>query len=74
MDGRGCWRDIFVERLWLSIRFEEVSLHAYTSVSEVRTAIGRYLTQYNTDGPHSSLADRTPDEAYFTPLPFRAAV
>jgi len=42
-------------------------------VSEARAGIGRYLTQYNTARPHSSLADRTPDEAYFTPLPFQAA-
>ncbi len=74
MDGKGCWRDnIFVERLWHSIKYEEVYLHAYASVSEARAGIGRYLTQYNTARPHSSLADRTPDEAYFTPLPLPAA-
>ena len=74
MDGKGCWRDnIFVERLWRSIKYEEVYLHAYASVSEARAGIGRYLTQYNTARPHSSLADRTPDEAYFTPLPLPAA-
>ena len=74
MDGKGCWRDnIFVERLWRSIKYEEVYLHAYASVSEARTGLGRYLTQYNTARPHSSLADRTPDEAYFTPRPLPAA-
>ena len=74
MDGKGCWRDnIFVERLWRSIKYEEVYLHAYASVSEARTGLGRYLTQYNTARPHSSLADRTPDEAYFTPLSLPAA-
>jgi putative transposase len=74
MDGKGCWRDnIFVERLWRSIKYEEVYLHAYASVSEARAGIGRYLTQYNSVRPHSSLADRTPDEAYFTPLPLPAA-
>jgi putative transposase len=74
MDGQGCWRDnIFVERLWRSIKYEEVYLHAYASVSEAKAGIGRYLTQYNTARPHSSLADQTPDEAYFTPLPLRAA-
>ena len=74
MDGKGCWRDnIFVERLWRSIKYEEVYLHAYASVSEAKAGIARYLTQYNTARPHSSLADRTPDEAYFTPLPLRAA-
>ncbi len=74
MDGKGCWRDnIFVERLWRSIKYEEVYLHAYASVSEAKAGIGRYLTQYNAARPHSSLADQTPDEAYFTPLPLRAA-
>ena len=74
MDGKGCWRDnIFVERLWRSIKYEEVYLHAYASVSEAKTGIARYLTLYNSARPHSSLPDRTPDEAYFTPLPLRAA-
>ncbi len=74
MDGKGCWRDnIFVERLWRSIKYEEVYLHAYASVSEAKAGIGRYLTQYNVARPHSSLADQTPDEAYFTPLSLRAA-
>ena len=70
MDGRGCWRDnIFVERLWRSIKYEEVSLHAYDSVAEAKVGIGRSLARSNTRGPHSSLADRTPDEANFTLRP-----
>jgi len=74
MDGQGCWRDnIFVERLWRSIKYEEVYLHAYASVSEAKAGIGRYLLQYNSARPHSSLADQTPDEAYCTPQPLRAA-
>jgi len=74
MDGKGCWKDnIFVERLWRSIKYEEVYLHAYASVSEAKAGIGRYLTQYNTARPHSSLADQTPDEAYFTPRPYQVA-
>jgi putative transposase len=74
MDGQGCWRDnIFVERLWRSIKYEEVYLHAYVSVSEAKAGIGRYLTQYNTARPHSSLADQTPDDAYFTPRPHQVA-
>ena len=77
MDGQGCWRDnIFVERLWRSLKYEEVYLHAYDTVSAAITGIGRYLTLYNTRRPHSSLADQTPDEAYFTtriPLPLPAA-
>ena len=74
MDGKGCWRDnIFVERLWRSLKYEEVYLHAYDSVSAATAGIGRYLTLYNTRRPHSSLADRTPDEAYFFPRPLAAA-
>ena len=74
MDGRGCWRDnIVVERLWRSLKYEEVYLHAYDSVSAATAGIGRYLTLYNTRRPHSSLEDRTPDEAYFTPQPLAIA-
>jgi putative transposase len=70
MDGKGCWRDnIFVERLWRTLKYEEVYLHAYDTVSAATAGIDRYLTLYNTRRPHSSLADRTPDEAYFTPIP-----
>jgi len=68
MDGKGCWRDnIFVERLWRTLKYEEVYLHAYDTVSAATAGIDRYLTLYNTRRPHSSLADQTPDEAYFTP-------
>ena len=74
MDGKGAWRDnVFVERLWRSIKYEEVYLRAYESVSEARTSIGRYLTFYNGRRPHSSLDGATPDQAYFTPLPLRLA-
>jgi len=74
MDGRGCWRDsIFVERLWRTIKYEEVYLHAYDSVSAATASIGHYLTLYNTRRPRSSLDDRTPDEAYFFPRPLAAA-
>jgi putative transposase len=74
MDGKGAWRDnVFVERLWRSIKYEEVYLKAYDSVSEARASIGRYLTFYNGRRPHSSLDRRTPDQAYFDPLPQRAA-
>ena len=69
MDGRGAWRDnVFVERLWRSIKYEEVYLHAYESVPEARAGIGRYLTFYNTRRPHSSLDRQTPDQAYFNAL------
>jgi putative transposase len=74
MDGKGAWRDnVFVERLWRSIKYEEVYLHAYDSVGEARQSIGRYFDFYNGRGPHSSLDGMTPDQAYFTPLPIRMA-
>ena len=74
MDGKGAWRDnVFVERLWRSVKYEEVYLRAYDNVSDARTSIGRYLDFYNSRRPHSSLDGMTPDRAYFTPLPFRLA-
>jgi putative transposase len=69
MDGKGAWRDnIFVERLWRTIKYEEVYLRAYASVSEARNSISRYLAFYNGRRPHSSLGGQTPDQAYLTPL------
>ena len=66
MDGRGRARDnIFTERLWRTVKYEEVYLKAYDSVSEARASIARYLAFYNERRPHSSLDGRTPDEAYF---------
>lgn len=70
MDGRGAWRDnVFVERLWKSVKYEEVYLHAYDSVSEARRSIMRYLDWYNRFRPHSRLKKKTPDEAYAAMLP-----
>ena len=69
MDGKGAWRDnIFVERLWRTIKYEEVYLRAYASVSEARASISRHLAFYNGRRPHSSLGGQTPDQAYPTPL------
>ena len=69
MDGRGSWRDnVFVERLWRSIKYEEVYLRAYDTVSDARASIGRYLAFYNGRRPHSSLDRKTPDTAYFNAL------
>jgi putative transposase len=66
MDGKGAWRDnVFVERLWRSVKYEEV----YDSVAEARASIGRYLDFYNRKRPHSSLGARTPDRAYFDRQP-----
>jgi putative transposase len=74
MDGKGSWRDnVFVERLWRSVKYEEVYLKAYDSVGEARASIGRYFDFYNRKRPHSSLDARTPDRAYFDGLPQVAA-
>jgi putative transposase len=68
MDGKGCWRDnVFIERLWKSVKYEEVYLRAYDSVSHAKQSLGNYLTFYNTRRPHSSLARKTPDQVYFNP-------
>jgi putative transposase len=64
MDGKGAWRDnVFVERIWRSIKYEEIYLHAYATVKDARIAIGMYLVFYNGLRPHSSLDRQTPDEA-----------
>ena len=70
MDGKGAWRDnVFVERLWRTVKYEEVYLRAYDSVSQARISIAKYLAFYNAGRPHSSLDERTPDEAYFASEP-----
>jgi putative transposase len=70
MDGRGAWRDnVFVERLWRSVKYERVYLKAYEAVSAARADIADYLGWYNTHRPHSSLERFTPDEAYLAALP-----
>jgi putative transposase len=75
MDGKGAWRDnVFVERLWRSVKYEEVYLKAYDTVGEARASLGRYLEDfYNLKRPHSSLDRMTPDQAYFKNLPQREA-
>ncbi len=66
MDGKGRWCDnVFVERFWRSIKYEEVYLHAYDSVSEARSRIGQYIQFFNSRRPHSSLQAQTPDQVYF---------
>ena len=70
MDGKGAWRDnVFVERLWRSVKYEEVYLRAYDTVSQARSSIARYFSFYNGRRPHSSLDRQTPDRAYFGQLP-----
>ena len=66
MDGRGAWRDnVFVERLWKSVKYEEVYVRAYNTVSEARASLARYFKFYNTRRPHSSLDRMTPEQFYF---------
>ena len=66
MDGRGRWRDnVFVERLWQSVKYEEVYLHAYDSVSAARAGICRYIDFYNARRPHRAHGGQTPDMVYF---------
>jgi len=74
MDGKGAWRDnVFVERFWRTVKYEEVYLHAYDSVGEAQQSISRYLDFYNARRPHAALDRRTPDQVYFNPLPLRTA-
>ena len=74
MDGKAAWRDnVFVERLWRSVKYEEVYLRAYGSVSEARASIGCYFDFLQSPPAHSSLDGMTPDQAYFPPLPLRLA-
>lgn len=76
MDGKGAWRDnVFVERLWRSLKHEEVYLRAYASVSQARASIGRYLDFYNRRRPHQGLAGLTPDQTFnnaLQPIPAAA--
>ena len=70
MDGRGAWRDnVFVERLWRTVKYEHVYKHVYATVSDARARIGQFIDWYNTGRPHSSLQGQTPDEAYRARLP-----
>ena len=74
MDGRGAWRDnVFVERLWRSVKYEEVYLRAYDTVTDARASLARYFGFYNSRRPHSSLDRQTPDQAYFINQPRAAA-
>jgi putative transposase len=74
MDGKGRWVDnVFVERLWKSVKYEAVYLHAYDSVAEARQGLQRYFQFYNQRRPHSSLDGQTPNAVYFTSLPLNQA-
>jgi Transposase and inactivated derivatives len=74
MDGKGCWKDnVFVERLWRTVKYEEIYLHGYDTVSEVKQALKRYFGFYNQRRPHSALDGQTPDAVYFNLWPHRIA-
>lgn len=76
MDGKGAWRadlgfchNVFVERLWRTIKYERVYLRAYDGVSVARADLAKFIDWYNTERPHSSLDDQTPDQTYWARLP-----
>ena len=70
MDGKGCWRDnVFVERLWKSVNYEEVYLHAYETIRAVQHGLEQYRMFYNQKRPHRALDGQTPDRVYFDNLP-----
>jgi len=74
MDGKGAWRDnVFVERLWKTIKYEEVYLHAYDTVSDAKAGLARYIDFYNRRRPHRALDGMTPDAVYFDSLPVALA-
>jgi putative transposase len=75
MDGKGRWVDnVFVERLWRSLKYEDIYLKAYASIAQANRGIGVYFDFYNRIRPHQSLPERmTPDEAYFGTPPMKAA-
>ena len=74
MDGKGCWRDnVFIERFWRTLKYEEVYLRAYDTVSDARASLATYLSFYNGRRPHVANDDLTPDAAYFGALPINRA-
>jgi len=74
MDGKGRWLDnVFIERLWKSVKYEHVYLHAYENVAEAKRQLAEYFTFYNSRRPHSSLNAKTPDMAYFGDQPIGQA-
>jgi putative transposase len=69
MDGKGVWRDnVFVERLWRTVKYEQAYLHAYQSSSEAKSKISHYFEFYNQTRPHSKLDRLTPDQFYYNSL------
>ena len=75
MDGKGCWRDnVFVERLWRSVKYDNVYLHAYETIAAVRTGLTRYFRFFNQGRPHTAHMSRTPDHCYCTKKATTASV
>ena len=71
MDGKGRYLDnIFIERLWRSLKYEEVFTKAYASVAEARFGIGSWMQFYNHERKHQALGYRTPDKVYAATLPY----
>jgi putative transposase len=74
MDGKGAWRDnVFIERLWRTVKYEHVYLHAYESTSEAKSKVSHYFKFYNQRRPHSKLDRLTPDQFYFNSLTSKEA-
>ena len=74
MDGKGRWLDnVFVERLWRSVKYEEVYLRAYDDIAAARQSLGRYFEFYNSERRHQALDRRTPDSVYYEPAAKLAA-
>ena len=74
MDGKGRWVDnVFIERFWRTLKYDEVYLKAYENVSEARNEISSFIIFYNTIKTHSSLDRQTPDEVYYN-KPFKTNV
>jgi len=70
MDGQGHWRDnVFIERLWKTVKYQEVYLKAYESISHAKKELRKFFDRYNIRRPHQGLDDRTPDEVYWSTLP-----
>jgi putative transposase len=75
MDGKGrCLDNVFVERLWRSLKYEEVYLNPYSGPREARSGIGRYMLYFNKERPHQALGNRTPMEVYLEASPKRTRV
>lgn len=69
MDGRGRWRDnVIIERLWRTVKYEDIYLHGYETITAARNGLKRYFAFYNGRRPHSALGAATPERAYFDSL------